>query len=100
LSLAQRALMVELAEKTRLPVIYPYRDYVGLGGLMAYAPDLGEMAQRLATVVHQILNRARPGEIPFFQPTKFQLVINLRAAKAIDLNVPPSLLACADEVIE
>jgi putative ABC transport system substrate-binding protein len=80
--LALRALVVELAGKHRLPIIYPYRDYVDLGGLMAYAPDLGELAQRLANDVHQILNGAQPGDIPFYQPNKFQLIINLKAAKA------------------
>jgi putative ABC transport system substrate-binding protein len=98
--LAHRALIVELAEKYRLPIIYPYRDYVDLGGLMTYAPDLGELAQRLANDVHQILNGAKPGDIPYYQPTKFQLFINLKTAKALGLIMPPPLLARADEVIE
>jgi putative tryptophan/tyrosine transport system substrate-binding protein len=98
--LAHRALIVELAEKYRLPIIYPYRDYVDLGGLMTYAPDLGELAQRLANDVHQILNGAKPGDIPFYQPTKFQLFINLKTAKALGLIMPPTLIARADEVIE
>ena len=98
--LALRALIVELAEKHRLPMIYPYRDYVDLGGLITYAPDLGELAQRLANDVHQILNGAKAGDIPFYQPTKFQLLINLKAARTLDLNVPSSLLLRADEVIE
>jgi putative ABC transport system substrate-binding protein len=98
--LAHRALIVELAEKYRLPAIYPYRDYVDLGGLVAYAPDLGELAQRLANDVHQILNGAKPGDIPFYRPTKFQLLINLKAAKTLGLTVPATLLASADEVIE
>jgi putative tryptophan/tyrosine transport system substrate-binding protein len=98
--LAHRALVVELAGKHRLPVIYPYRDYVDLGGLMAYAPDLGELAQRLADDVHQILNGAKPGHIPFYQPNKFQLTINLKAAKALGLELPSTLVVRADEVIE
>ena len=98
--LAHRALIVELAEKYRLPIIYPYRDYVDLGGLMTYAPDLGELAQRLANDVHQILNGAKPGDIPYYQPTKFQLFINLKTAKALGLIMPPALIARADEVIE
>ena len=98
--LAQRVLIVELAEKHRLPICYPYRDYVDLGGLMAYAPDLGELAQRLADNVHQILNGAKPGDIPIYQPTRFQLAINLKTAKTLGLTVPPSVLARADEVIE
>jgi putative tryptophan/tyrosine transport system substrate-binding protein len=98
--LAQRALIVELSGKHRLPVIYPYRDYVDTGGLMAYAPELGELAQRMANDVHQILNGTKPGDIPFYQPNKFQLIVNLKAAKALDLSLPPSLVTSADEVIE
>ena len=98
--LAYRALIIELAGKYRLPVVYPYRDYVEEGGLMAYAPDLGELAERLANDVHQILNGAKPGDIPIFQPTKFQLIINLKAAKALGHDLPSALIARADEVIE
>ncbi len=98
--LAQRALIAELAGKHRLPVIYPYRDYVDQGGLMAYAPDLGELAQRLANDVHQILSGTRPGDIPFYQPSKFELIINMKSARAIDLSLAPSLITSADEVIE
>jgi putative ABC transport system substrate-binding protein len=98
--LAQRALIVELAEKHHFPIIYPYRDYVEAGGLMAYAPDLGELAQWLADDVHQILNGVKPGDIPFYQPTKFQLIINLKTAKALGIDMPTSILLRADEVIE
>ena len=98
--LAHRALIVELAGKHGLPIIYPYRDYVDLGGLMTDAPELGELAQRLANDVHQMLNGAKPGEIPFYQPNKFQLIVNLKAAKALGLDLPPALIARADEVIE
>ena len=98
--LAQRALITELAAKYRLPLIYPYRDYVEVGGLMTYAPDLGELAERLASDVHQILGGARPGDIPYYQPTKFLLVINLTAAKALGLDLPPTLVGRADEIIE
>lgn len=98
--LAQRGLIVELAEKHRLPICYPYRDYVDLGGLMAYAPDLGELAQRLADNVHQILNGAKPGDIPVYQPTRFQLVVNMKAARMLGLNITQSISARADEVIE
>ena len=98
--LAHRALIAELAEKYRLPVIYPYRDYVDLGGLMTYAPDLGELAQRLANDVHQILGGTKPGDIPFYQPTKFLLIVNLKAAKALGLDLPSTLIARADEVFE
>jgi len=96
---AHRALVVELAQKYRLPTIYPYRDYVDLGGLLTYAPDLGELAQRLANDVHQILGGTKPGDIPFYLPTKFQLIVNLKAAKTLGLELPSTLIARADEVI-
>jgi putative ABC transport system substrate-binding protein len=98
--LAQRALLVELAAKHLLPVTYPYRDYVELGGLMAYAPDLGELAQRLASDVHQIFSGTKAGDIPFYLPNKWQLVINLKTAKELGLTLPPTLLTSADELIE
>jgi putative ABC transport system substrate-binding protein len=98
--LALRVLIVELAAKHRLPIIYPFRDYVDLGGMIAYAPDLGELAQRMAIDVHEILNGARPGDIPYYQPSKFQLIINTKTAKALGLTLSPTLLARADEVIE
>jgi putative ABC transport system substrate-binding protein len=98
--LAHRALIVELAEKHRFPVMYPYRDYVDLGGLIAYAPDLGELAQRIASDVHQILNGTRAGDIPFYQPSKFQLIVNLKISRTLGLTLPQSLIAGADEVIE
>jgi putative ABC transport system substrate-binding protein len=96
--LAQRSLMASLGEKYRLLVLYPYRDYVEEGGPIAYAPDLGELAQRIASDVHQILNGSKAGDIPFYQPNRFQLIINGKSAKAHDL--PPTLVARADEVIE
>ena len=99
--LAHRALIAELAGERRLPVLYPYRDYVDLGGLMTYAPDLGELAQRMANDVHQIIfNGTKPGDIPFYQPTKFLLIINLKAARTLGLEIPAGLIARADEVIE
>jgi putative ABC transport system substrate-binding protein len=98
--LPHRQLIVELAEKSRLPAIYPWRDYVEAGGLMAYASDDRELWRRMADDVHQILNGAKPGEIPIYQPTKFEFVINLKAAKTLGLDIPPTLLGRADEVIE
>ena len=71
-----------------------------LGGLIAFGPDLGELAQRLANEVHQILNGAKPGEIPFFQPGKFLLIINVKTAKALGLTMPSGLLVAADGLIE
>ena len=97
---AHRQLIVELAEKHRMPTMCPYRDYVDGGGLMAYTVDLPELLRRMAGDVHQVLNGANPGDIPIYQPTKFELLINLRTAKALGLVLPPSLLARADEVIE
>jgi putative tryptophan/tyrosine transport system substrate-binding protein len=98
--MAYRQLIVELAEKSRLPAIYGWRQYVEAGGLMAYAPDPVELGRRLANDVHQILDGAKPGDIPIYQPTKFEFLINLKTAKALSLNIPPRLLATADEVIE
>jgi len=93
-------LVVDLVNRSGLPAIYPVLDYVEVGGLMAYASDLCELAQRTATDVHEILGGTKPGEIPIYQPTKYELVINLKAAKRLGLTIPPTLLATADEVIE
>ena len=95
-----RQLIVELAEKNRLPAMHPYREFVELGGLMAYASDLGDAFRRIADIVHKVLNGAKPAEIPITQPTKFEFVVNLKAARAINFTFPPALLARADEVIE
>ena len=97
---AERAVIVELAAKLRLPVIYPYREHAEAGGLMAYGPELGELAKRMALDVQQILAGANPGDIPIYQPTKLELVINLKTATALQLTIPQSVLAQADEVIE
>ncbi len=97
---AHRQLIVELAEKSRLPAMCPYRDYVEAGGLMAYTVDLAELLRRMAVNVHQILNGAKPGDIPIYQPTKFELLINLKTAKALGLSLPLALLARAAEIIE
>jgi len=95
-----RQLIVELVEKSRLPAMYGWREYVEVGGLMAYEGDLGEAWRRMADDVHEILNGTEPGDIPIYQLTKFQLIINLKAAKAIGLALPTSVLAAADELIE
>ncbi len=97
---AHRQLIAELAEKKRLPTMCPYRDYVEAGALMGYAVDLAELLRRMADDVHQILKGAKPGDIPIYQPTKFELLINLKTAKALDLTLPSALLAHADQVIE
>jgi putative ABC transport system substrate-binding protein len=93
-------LIVELVEKSRLPAIYPYRGYAEAGGLMAYSNDSRELWRRMADDVHQILGGAKPGDIPIYQPTKYELIINLNAAKTLGLTIPPALLGRADEVIE
>jgi putative tryptophan/tyrosine transport system substrate-binding protein len=93
-------LIVELAEKNRLPAIYPFKMFVEAGGLMFYGTDVAAFARRAGDMVGEILKGARPGEIPIFQPTKFELAINLKMAKALGLTVPATLLVAADEVIE
>jgi putative tryptophan/tyrosine transport system substrate-binding protein len=98
--LAARAIIAALAAKHRIPVIYPYRDYVEEGGLTALAPDLGELAARMASDVHQIFGGTSAGDIPFYQPSKFLLIFNLKAAKSSGLELPADLVARADEVIE
>jgi putative tryptophan/tyrosine transport system substrate-binding protein len=99
-NLTNRQLIAELAAKHRIPAIYPYREFVDVGGLMAYSVDLADTMRRLAGVVDKILKGANPADIPFYQPTKFELVINLKAAKKLGLTVPPTLLARADDTIE
>ena len=97
---ANRHLIVQFAAKNRLPTIYPERQSVDAGGLMSYGPDLPDLFRRLAGYVDRILKGANPADLPIEQPTKFHLVINLKAAKAIGLQIPASVLARADEVIE
>jgi len=95
-----RRLIVRLAEVTRLPAIYPYRAYFDEGGLMVYGSDLAALYRWVAKYIDQILRGAKPGEIPIYLESKFDLLINLKAARALGLEVPPTLLARADEVIE
>jgi putative tryptophan/tyrosine transport system substrate-binding protein len=84
-----RQLIVELVEKSRLPAMYGLPEFVEAGGLMAYEADFGEAARRIADDVHDILNGANPGDIPIYQSTRFALIINLKAAHALGLTLPP-----------
>ncbi len=93
-------LIIELAEKGRLPAIFPFRDSCKLGGLMSYGSDGVDILRQMVNQIAQILRGASPGDIPFYQPTKFFLVINLKTAKTLGVTFPPSILARADEVIE
>jgi putative ABC transport system substrate-binding protein len=93
-------LIVDMAAKGRLPTIYPWRQCVEAGGLMAYGIDLSDLGHRIADLVDQILKGAKPGEIPIFQPTQFELSINLKTAKTLGIELPPLLVARADNVIE
>jgi putative tryptophan/tyrosine transport system substrate-binding protein len=95
-----RATIIELAAKGRIPTIYPLREFVEVGGLMAYSIDIADIFRRHANLIDKILKGANPGDIPFFQPTKFELSINLKTAKTLGLEMPPMLLGRADEVIE
>jgi putative ABC transport system substrate-binding protein len=97
---ALRVRIVRLAAANRLPSIYYWKDFVDAGGLMSYAPSLQGLYRRAATYVDKNLKGAKPADLPVEQPTKFELVINLKTAKALDLTIPPAVLARADEVIE
>jgi putative ABC transport system substrate-binding protein len=97
---ANRQLIAELAMKYRMPTMCPYRDYVDAGGLMAYTVDLAELLRRMARDVQEVLNGAKPGDIPIYQPIKFELLINQKTAKVLGLALPPTLLSRADEMIE
>jgi putative ABC transport system substrate-binding protein len=96
----QRAELAELAIKNRLPAIVPFREAAEAGLLMAYGASLPNMLRRAAEYIDRILKGARPADLPMEQPTKFELVINLKTAKALGLTIPPSLLQRADQVIE
>jgi putative tryptophan/tyrosine transport system substrate-binding protein len=95
-----RQLIVDLAAKHKVPAVYAAREFAEDGGLMSYSPDHPHLYSRAASLVDRVLKGERPADLPIEQPTKFELVINLKAAKALGLTVPSSLLLLADEVIE
>ena len=97
---SERKRLVDLAAKNRLPAVYALREFVDVGGLMSYGPNLPDLWRRAATYVDKILKGAKPADLPVEQPTKFELVINLKAAKALGLTIPQSVLARADQVVE
>jgi ABC-type uncharacterized transport system substrate-binding protein len=96
----ERRRLVDLAAKHRLPAVYQWREGVDAGGLMAYGPNVTDLFRRAATYVDRSLKGAKPGDLPVEQPTKFELVINLKTAKALGLTIPQSVLLRADQVIE
>jgi len=99
LTVSYRIRIVDLAAKSRLPAMYDLREFVDAGGLMAYGPSLPDLFRRAAAYVDKILKGARPGDLPVEQPIRFELIINLKTAKALGLTIPPLLLFQADQVI-
>jgi putative ABC transport system substrate-binding protein len=97
---SQQRQIAELATKERLPSIFMTREYAEAGGLMAYSANFLDLERRVAIYVHKILHGAKPADLPVEQPTKFELIINLKTAKALGITIPPSLLLLADEVIQ
>ena len=95
-----RAQLLDLAAKSRRPTMYATRDYTEAGGLMSYGVDVRDNFRRAATYVDKILKGAKPADLPIEQPTKFELVVNLKAAKALGLTIPQSVLLRADQLIE
>jgi putative ABC transport system substrate-binding protein len=95
-----RRAIVGLAEETRLPMVYPFREFVEVGGLMSYGTNIPDAFGRLAGYVDRILKGARPGDLPIYQATKLELILNIKTANALGLPFPTSLLVRADEVIE
>ena len=100
LTSANSKTIIELAARYRLPAVYPFKSFTESGGLMSYGIDRVDLFRRSASYIDRILRGADPGELPIQAPTKFDLAINLKTAKALGLTIPPTLLARADEVFE
>jgi putative ABC transport system substrate-binding protein len=100
LTLVDRATIVRLAAESRIPAVYEFAEFARDGGLVAYAPSVVVLFHRAAAYVDKIFNGANPGDLPIEQPTKFELVVNLKTAKALGLTIPQSLRLRADEVIQ
>ena len=97
---SHRKQIVDLAATHNLPTMYGFKEFTDVGGFMAYGPDLPDLYRRAATYIDRIIKGASPAELPVEQPTKFELVINLKTAKALGLTIPPSLLLRADQLIQ
>jgi putative ABC transport system substrate-binding protein len=99
-TLTHRDLIIALASQHKLPAVYPFRSFADSGGLLSYGTDVTDVLRRVADYIDRILRGTKPGELPVQQPTKYELVINLKTSTALGLTVPPTLRALADEVID
>ena len=97
---AERRRLVDLAAKNRLPAVYSWKEFVDVGGLMSYGPNTADLFRRAATYVDKILKGSKPADLPVEQPTTFELIVNMKTAKALGLTIPPLLLLRADRVIQ
>ena len=95
-----RQLIVDLAARFKIPAIYPFRNFVEVGGLMAYGVDTADMMRRVANMTGQVLGGAKPSDIPFYQQTKYELVLNEKAARSLGLEFPATLLTAAEAVVD
>jgi putative ABC transport system substrate-binding protein len=100
LTFTRRSQIAQFALENRIPAVFEYKPFVAPGGLMSYGPDLKETFRRGGYYVDKILKGAKPGEIPVEQPTKFELILNIKTAQALGIDFPPALLASAEEIIE